>query len=267
MERTTMLAATRTGLVDMAERYARLVETQEDAQVLIPGSAWTVRDAAAHIASGTRRYAALVRGEADVSTLPANKEFLDARARQLVAANPETDPNKLAAQIREGFDELLAAMAAVPADQPVAWYAGLRPDVAAACAIYLGEPLLHGYDIAAAVGVPWRIEPENAALALRGYRVMFPAIFQPPPAASLEATYRVDVADTEPFCLRIAGGRCEGASALSHVDCVVSADPVTALMVISGRLSRWPAIALGRLRFSGERPEIGPRFFDLFVFP
>jgi hypothetical protein len=42
---------------------------------------------------------------------------------------------------------------------------------------------------------------------------------------------------------------------------------VTALLVITGRLNQWPAIALGRLVFSGPRPELGPRFADLFVFP
>jgi hypothetical protein len=42
---------------------------------------------------------------------------------------------------------------------------------------------------------------------------------------------------------------------------------VTALLVITGRLSQWPAIALGRLTFTGDRPELGPRFADLFVFP
>ena len=36
---------------------------------------------------------------------------------------------------------------------------------------------------------------------------------------------------------------------------------------MSGRLSRWAAIALGRITFSGDHPEIGPRFNDLFVFP
>jgi hypothetical protein len=46
-----------------------------------------------------------------------------------------------------------------------------------------------------------------------------------------------------------------------------SPDPVTALLVITGRLSQWPAIARGRLTFTGHRPELGPRFADLFVFP
>ena len=267
MDHTRILAAARDGLADMGERYARLVETQADAHVRIPGSAWTVRDAAAHLASGTRRYAGLVRGEHDVSAVPVDKTSLDARARSLVDANPETDPKKLANQIREGFDDLLNATATAPADQAVAWYAGLRPTLAGIAALYLGEPLLHGYDIATAVSVPWPIDRGYAALPLDPYRLVYPLMFQPSAAAELEATYRIDFAGTEPFYARIAGGTYKELPDGSDADCVISADPVTALMVVSGRLSRWPAIALGRLGFTGDRPGIGPRFFDLFIFP
>jgi uncharacterized protein (TIGR03083 family) len=232
-----------------------------------PGTGWTVRDAAAHLAGSSRRYAALLRGEFDVSDLPLDKAFLDARARSLIADNPETDPKQLAVQLREGFEELVTAAASRPADQPIAWYAGFRPHVAASVAIYLGEPLLHGYDIAHAVGLPWPIDQRYAALALRGYRLIYPALFQPWAAAGRDAIYRIDIDGTEPFCAQIAGDTYEDLPDAPGVDCVVSADPVTALLVISGRLSRWSAVALGSLRFTGERPEIGPRFFDLFVFP
>jgi uncharacterized protein (TIGR03083 family) len=267
MDPTRTLAATLEGLADMGERFARLVEQLDHTDVPIARSTWTVRDAAAHLAGGSRRYAALIRGEVDVSAIPLDKEFLDARARRLLAADPETDPKKLAAQIREGFGDLLASAAGGSADGSIVWYAGLRSAPAAIVGIYLGEPLLHGYDVAAAVGVPWPIEPRYAALAVGAYPVMYPAIFQASAAAGLEATCRLEVAGTDPLCVRITGGTYAEVPDSSDVDCVISADPVTALLVLFGRLSRWPAIALGGLRFSGPRPEIGPRFFDLFLFP
>ena len=267
MEPGAILDAARNGLADMGERYARLVEQLGDTSVPIPGSAWTVRDAAVHLAGSSRRYAALVRGELDVSGLPFEKAFLDARASSLIADNPETDPKQLASQIREGLEDLLDAAATTAADQTIAWYAGLRPHAAASVAIYLGEPLLHGYDIANAVDVPWPIDPGHAALAVGGYRLAYPALFQPSAAAGLEATYRIDIAGTEPFSVRIAGGTYQEVPGGPDVDCVISVDPVTALLVISRRISRWPAVALGGLRFTGDRPDLGPRFFDLLVFP
>jgi len=44
-------------------------------------------------------------------------------------------------------------------------------------------------------------------------------------AAGLEATYRIDVAGTDPFSVRIGDGAYEEISAGSPVDCVISADP------------------------------------------
>jgi hypothetical protein len=74
------------------------------------------------------------------------------------------------------------------------------------------------------------------------------------------------VEGTDPFHARIAKGTYAQEETPGSVDCVISADPVTALLVISGRDSQWPAITLGRLAFTGDRPELGPRFADLFVF-
>ena len=92
-------------------------------------------------------------------------------------------------------------------------------------------------------------------------------LFQPSAAAGLDAIYRIEIAGTASFCARIARDTYEDLPHTLDVDCVISADAVTALLVIAGRLRPWPAIALGGLRFTGARPEIGPRFFDLFVFP
>jgi len=263
MEPTEILAAAREGLTAMGERYARLVEDLEDTSIPIPDSEWTVREAAVHVAGGPRRYAALATGEVDLSAVPADKEVLAARMRSILADNPETDPQRLADQVREGYGVLMEVIATIPADQPIAYYAGLN-----IASIILGEPILHGYDIATAVGVPWPIDPEYAAVAIGGYqRVGYSAIFRPAASAGLEATYRVEVAGTDPFHARVADGTYTEPEAPGSIDCVISADPVTALLVITGRLKQWPAIALGRLKFTGDRPELGPRFADLFVFP
>ena len=269
MEPTEILAAAREGLADMGERCARLVEDLADTSIPIPGgSEWTVREAAVHLAWGPPRIAAFATGQVDLSAMQFDKEAFAARMRSVLADNPETDPTKLAQQIREGYGVLTEALATVPADQTIAYYAGLRPTVADLASQNLGEPVLHGYDIATAVGVPWPIDPGHAALVAGSYlRILFSLIFQPAAAVGLEATYRVEVEGTDPLHARIADGALSRPDSPGSVDCVISTDPVTALLVFSGRLSQWTAIALGRLTFLGDRPELGPRFADLFVFP
>jgi len=266
MEPAEILAAAREAFTVTVERYADLVESVRDTSIAIPDSEWTVRDAAVHLAGSNHRMAALAGGEA--SAVPSvDKQFLDARARKLIAENPETDGKKLAEQIREGLERVMAVTATLPGDQPISYHAGIRLDVGQLVSLYLGEYLLHGYDIAVAVGVPWPIDPGYAALAVRGFRACYSAIFNPTTAAGLDATYRLDTAGTDPFFVRITDATYEEPATLGSVDCIISADPVTALLVMSGRLTQLAAIALGRLTFSSDRPEIGPRFTDLFVFP
>lgn len=263
---TEILAAARDGLQITVERYAGLVETQADTSTPIPGSEWSVRDAAVHVAGGNHRHIAYATGEGPTApTL--DKESFDSRVRSQLAANPETDPKKLADQIREGFAQLMAVTATLPADQPIAYHAGLRPNLAQLACVLLGEYLLHGYDTATATGTPWPIDPELAALAVGAYRLAYPLTFNPQAAAGLQATYRIDVPGTDPFFVCIDAGTYAEPVAPPSVDCAISADAVTALLVQTGRLSQWPAIALGRLTFSGRRPEVGPRFAELFVFP
>ena len=268
MEPSERLAAVREGIPIVYERVARLIEEQDDLSMMIPGFEWTVREMAVHLAGGVRRYTALANGEFDLSGVTFDKKMLDARASGLNADNPETDPKKLAEQIREGCEHFLAMTARVPADTPVSYYNGLRPDVAEIASIILGEPVMHGYDIATAVDAPWPIDPEYSVLWLDVFqRIGCSSLFQPDRAAGLDATYRIDIPGTESPLVRIVDGTCTELATEVPVDCVISADPVTAHLVYAGRMKQWPAIALGRLAFSGPRPEIGPGFFDLFVCP
>ena len=266
MEPGEILAAARDGFTVTVERYAELLESVRDTSIAIPGSEWTVRDAAVHVAGGTQRMVALANGEA--SAVPSNdKDFLAARARKLIDENPETDAGKLAQEIRDRCARIMAVTATLSGDQPIAFHAGVQLNLAQLVALYLGEYLLHGYDIATAVGTPWPIDPGYAAVAVGGFRPCYRSIFKLSLADGLDAGYRLDTAGIDPFFVRINDANCEAPGAPGHVDCVIAADPVTALLVMSGRLSQWAAVALGRLTFSGDRPEIGPRFHDLFVFP
>ena len=260
------LAAARRGLTAAVERHARMIETWPAIDVPIPGSAWTARDATVHLAGSHHRHLGYVSGD----TLPAvtlDKELLDARTRGQIAENAEADPKMLAEQIRDGFAELLAVTAPVPADRPIAYHAGLTPNLAELTCVLLGEYLLHGYDVATALRLPWPIDPDQAALVVAAYRMVYRLTFQPAAAAGLRASYRLEIPGTAPFHVTVADGSYEEPSHPPSIDCVIAADPVTALLVQSGRLSQWPAVALGRLTFAGPHPELGPRFAELFVFP
>lgn len=267
MEPTERIMVVREGLSDMYERYAQLVEGLEDPSVPLADSEWTIREAAVHVSGGPRRYAAVVSGDVDLSSVPVDKKVLDARMRSLIADNAETDLKRLADETRNSIEYFLKVTDGLPPDHPIAYYGGLRPTFGEMVPVLLGEPLVHGYDIAAAAGRPWPIDPGYAALVVEAYRLLYPALFQPAVAGGLEASYRSEVPGTKPFIVRISEGTYEELPAGQSADCVISMDPVTALLLVTGRLSQWAAVALGCLTFSGDQPDLGPRFVELFVFP
>lgn len=263
---SSALRAGRAALEAAAARVAALVAAAPDSSLPIPGSAWTVRDAAVHIAGGGHRYAALARGATSPVT-HLDAEVMAARARALIDGEPEADPARLGEMVAAGFADLLTATASCSGDEVVAYHCGTRPDMARLVGISLGEALLHGYDLATALGVPWPVEGAEAGLVVRGYRVLLPVLLDAAGAADLDATFRLDVAGIEPHAVRVDRGTCTQVDPADPADCVISADPVTALLVGAGRLSQWPAISMGALAFSGPRPELGPRFARIFRFP
>ena len=260
------LASARHGLTAAVDRYARMVEAQPAIDVPIPGSAWTARDATVHLAGSHHRHLGYVSGDTPpAATL--DKAVLDARARGQIAENAEADPKTLADQIRDGFAELLAATARVPADRPIAYHGGLTTNLAELTGVHLGEYLIHGYDVATALRLPWPVDPDQASLVVAAYRMFYRVTFQPAAAAGLRASYRLEIPGKAPFHVTVGDGAYEEPARPPSIDCVIAADSVTALLVQSGRLSQWPAVALGRLTFAGPHPELGPRFAELFVFP
>lgn len=130
------------------------------------------------------------------------------------------------------------------------------------------EQLLHGYDMAVAGRRPWPIRPHHAALTLFGYGPCFGLCVNPVTAAGHNAAYGVELRTAERFTVRFVDGeyRLEPSDS-GPVDCTLTADPVSFLLVGSGRLSQWAAIALGGLEVGGNRPDLALGFTDLFLFP
>ncbi len=51
------------------------------------------------------------------------------------------------------------------------------------------------------------------------------------------------------------------------VDCHISVDPATFLLISWGRKSQWPAIARGQVTAWGRKPWLGPKFRTLLRNP
>jgi hypothetical protein len=128
---------------------------------------------------------------------------------------------------------------------------------------------VHGHDIATGTGRPWPIAAEHAKLILGTVcPKMWPLVVRPEAGRVVPVTYEIRLRGNGPrYVVRVADGTAEVRGAGGPVDCVISADPVTFLLVGYGRMPLVRALLRGGMLAWGRRPWLGLRFKDLFFNP
>jgi uncharacterized protein (TIGR03083 family) len=262
---TLLLEAARIALVDAGERLAGILRELPTTDTPIPGSEWTVRDAAAHIVSWAPDFAAMAVGMPS-PLLSIDRDTIAAENARRLATVPTKEPAALASAVLDAARLTAEAMVG-PAERTVGFHAGIRQDVAGLAGVVLGEMLLHGYDIACTVGAPWSILPEDVALVLHGHGAAFPEMVDRVTTRGLTVSYDIDLGRAG----RLGVGFVDGvfavtdpAAAAEPATCRIEACPRAFLLVSTGRLSVWTAVSLGLWRGAGTRPGLAstyPRHF------
>ena len=184
-----------------------------------------------------------------------------------VASDPERDPGVLADRIEERAEEFFAESRGKSPDEPRPWIVeGVVVPRSMLTAHLLSETAIHGYDIARAARLPWKIEPSWAALVFEGFiveaiRALDPAAMVDQKAATgVRATYEIRLRHDGRFAFVFEAGKLRvETERRGRVDCHISADPWALLLVGWGRQSQWRAIARGQLVAWGRKPWLGPR--------
>ena len=97
---------------------------------------------------------------------------------------------------------------------------------------------------------------------------MWPLLVRPEAGRGGAVTHEIRVRGGGPrFVVRVADGAAEVRAPGDPVDCVISADPETFLLVGYGRLPIGRALLRGGVLAWGRRPWLGLRFNDHFVIP
>lgn len=258
-----LLEAARTSLLEAAERLASILREQPTSATPVPASAWTIRDVAAHIAGWAPAYAATAAGQAS-PLRSLDRDYIAAHNARLLTAVPATDPAELAELVLGGARGVVAATAA-PGKARVPFHAGTTQDLAGLAGFALGEMLLHGYDLASAVGSPWTILPADVALVLRAYGPLVAGVVDTEATWRMSVTYEVDLGHAGRFGSAFVGGAFGTVDPdVVRADCRIEACPRAFLLVMTGRLNVWTAITLGLWRGAGPRPGLAPRYPRLF---
>lgn len=267
MDATELLSRTRDAMTGATERVAELIASIPDPLALAPDSPWTVRDFAAHLVVAGGVYTDIAQGvPAPYQSL--EPTYLHAEFTRRNADIAETDPGKLSRLFVDAMEGFLDATSDSPGDTPVIFHGQNPFTVAGAAGVLLGEELLHGYDIATAIGRPWPLDPADTQLVLAAYAPAFGFVLNPETTRGFSAGFGIELRGVGEMTVRFTDGvfGLEEAGA-GPVDATISADPVAFLMVGTGRLSRYEAIALGLLSVGGNHPGLAIGFWDLFLYP
>lgn len=270
-------AAASAAITYATDRFTALLRTTESIECPLPGSVWTVAETAAHVAIVLAGFNAAVAGKPLGLTAD---QYVDADfPTRLAACNAltldlvdHTSAASLADLITAGAQRFLHLAEGAEPDREcdTPWYgAGRTRTVECLTALALGELTLHGRDIATGTGRRWPISRDHATLILGTVCPhMWPLVVRPEACRRTPVTYEIRLRRRGPrYALRIADGTAQVCAVGEPVDCVLSVDPVTFLLVSYGRMPYARALRRGGIVASGRRPWLGLRYADQFFAP
>ncbi|MFD6530853.1 maleylpyruvate isomerase family mycothiol-dependent enzyme [Streptomyces sp. NPDC060184] len=288
-----MPTALREAIRETAADIAALLRGAPGTTASVPGSEWTVGEAAAHLALANELMADLAAGRERPYGDGTPQSLAPANARSL-AAFGERGAEPLAAMITKHAEAFLAAVdraaESVPADGDDKGDAAgggeadqrgdeddgptlitpLGPMNRAVLGSYLLTHMLgHGYDLARALRRPHMVDAARVGLCMPFMLAVMPRVADPAATARFSARYSVRLRGGGPaFGVALADGAVTvTAGPAERADCTILIDPVAFLLIALGRRDPWRAMALGQVFARGRKPWLGPRFPALFTAP
>ena len=228
----------------------------------VPRSEWIAADAAAHLAITQSIFADLVVGGNNPFAGFEPERYGAVNAR-LLADNPGRDPRGLALAIARGTDDFLAAVAAAPPgdnyDSPLG-----QMDLTTLLSYCMCHLLMHGHGIALALNRPTPVSSRHATMAMPFVKHSVPFAYATRKKRGIDACVEFRLRGVPRFWIAFTAH----AAQVSHrpvgtVDCHISTDPLSFLMVVLGHAGPLGLLLRGRALAWGRRPWIALKLSEL----
>ena len=247
-------------LAEAGGGFVSMLRRVRDPDRLAVGS-WTVGETAAHVAGSAGFFLRVAQGE----TSPVALDDVAGHNAEFLAANPERDPDVLAGRFKDGELALRAYVESLDGDPAVELFDGVVVPLSTLLGVELGEVLVHGYDIAGVSGLDWSIAPDHAALAVGGLLPLFPYVIDPAKATGFDARIGFRIRGGGEATLAFDDGvlRIEAVDG-QRVDCRLSVDPATYLLLSFNRITPLIPTLQGKIVAWGRRPWLAVKLPSLF---
>jgi uncharacterized protein (TIGR03083 family) len=250
---------TTTEVVEILERivprFTALLRNAGSGSRPVPHLEWTVGETAAHVWLMVSRYPGLF-GEQHHHMRDIETSGI-ANTEQICSIS-ERNPATLADMIERDTPTLINAFRAHSGEK-MNYVAGVRAGSSSVGALVVGEFVIHGWDIAQALNLPWRIGHDEALVMARGAAEVTP-MYIAPGAADFRGTIAVKLRGGLHMTMRFADGAVQLTEGINGpADCRIWADPVTFVLTSYGRSGRWGLALTGKVMAYGRRPWLGLR--------
>jgi hypothetical protein len=268
-------AKARSALAAAVARSGQLWRSIADSSAPVPGLAWTAGQTAAHVVADMGEYTDVLTRHVNGETAEFNvPDGSPAQARNSVNDRhlvnvPERDMCRLTDLLEETAAKYLAAASAIGTSERVALLTadGLVLEPAVMTCLLLGEQLVHGLDIARAGHRPWNIEAEDALFVIPAVLSLVPKYLRPSRTTNTNISFELRLRGAPRYQLAIANGTGVVTVAGEKADCVITADPVTFLLLGLNRVPQLPQLLRGKLRAGGRKPWLAAKFGTLLESP
>jgi uncharacterized protein (TIGR03083 family) len=243
------------GVIDeLSARVAGMIRAAPDPSAPAVGE-WSLKEVAAHLASMGELYRRYAAGEGSpVRSFEGIAAFNEERLRGLAAKELPSLADRIEGGMKEAVEELRGA----GADRVVPWIAGLEITTGELAGFIIGEFLVHGYDVARAVGEPWRIDPAHATIVFDAAVPLMPHYVDDEAARGFSAVFDLRMRGGPRRLLVFDDGRLSVEEPDGRrVDCRISADPTAFLLVGYGRIGPVAPALTGKMLAWGRRPWLG----------
>lgn len=212
-------------LHDASDRFIAMAATLTPAEAgePVPWLDWSVGETIAHVLTVIRRgYADPRRSASAAETADLNQICLD--------ETPERDPAALAELLRSDVHTALDVVyPKIPDDREFPFHGGVTTTMTPALRVVLGEFVIHGYDVARALHLPWSISEHEAMLLVPGE--LIGAWLR---AGVPDERYELRLGDQAPISFAIRDGRLVVGQGGGGD--VIAADPVELVLTFYGRI-------------------------------